>query len=325
MKTFYFLIGFVTQVTLATPVEVPRYFGSRSLKANVSELGLVEVLNYPRDWSAELTITQWPSPGIYPNLSDTTCETVRLQSQNYRTLPSLAQGRLIENVRGINPVRLKLNLAESFQPRNILSAVRAALSDSGINPTTLQLKNPIILKDVKFRIALTPSAITKLIGETQSLELTLSQQFRDGVLQLGGISGELAAMDLLCDLKAEEATIEAFVTATPSDNSASHLLMDVTKAQMLMTIFNEASTQFLNSDEKRDFGRNRILATSLVYEKFRETRDFDLKEAIQRLTHPRTGAPLRLSPEGLEDALTVPGTSATAYQATVKIEFKEVL
>lgn len=323
MKALLTLFFLLTQMAQAISVEVPNYFGNRPLKAAVSENGTVEVLNYPKTWLAQLQIVQWNRTGLYHDLSEMTCQTVRLQSKEYATLPPLARERLRESVRQATPVRIKMNLAENFQPRMILSAIRKALTNLGIDPLSLNLKNRMTLQDAKFRITISPSAITKNIGELRSVEMELSRQFRDGILQLGVMTGDFNAMDLLCDLKSEEATLEVELATAAAATAQATPIMEFAKAKRLMNLFVNATPRFSTGVQFQEFGKNRILATSLVYEYFQENRDFDLTLAIEKLTDPKTGIPLPMDDETLNDAITVFTTGTTTETATVSLNLVE--
>lgn len=302
----------------ATEVEIPAYFGEEALKASVSAEGIVEIKNYPTEWPARLELVQFSPAGIFPDLSEQTCKDIGTQTKQYPLLPPLARERVREIVRRSNPVLARMDVAERFQPHRLIPALRQALKATGQDPQTLVLKNRIAIQEVKFRVTVEPTAISRNIGEIHSVELALADQYREGIIRMGVMPADVAAMDLLCDLKSGKARIEVDVTAAQSDVSEARSILPPEKAKALVELFNEERARFSTGSHRADFGKNRIVATAMTLDHWKN--DFDLALVIERLTDPRTGFPLRFTEEALKEATTIIVTSAVPFKASAIIQ-----
>jgi hypothetical protein len=301
-------------------MEILHFFGTEALQVTIAADGQVRVNHYPETWKAVLTVVQFSTAALFKDLSEGTCRDVETQTRTMRDplTPPLMRERLFETLRKVNPIVLRLELAPLFSQGRILSGVREKLKSLGVELTTLNLENPIQWKDVRFSLVPSEGSIVQSVEDLKSLETSWSEQFREGVIHGGTATGQMTAIDLLCDLASKKTAVKADLKGIEANGRKTRPLLSADDAKEVSDLL--LGTKFEDGLERGAFGRNRILATEKVV-KFMDTKmplkfRSDLIEVVERLTNPQTGVPLRLNSTELQETMILLEAGSLSYEAS---------
>jgi len=316
LSMFNFAVG--NQRTL----EIPSYFGGNPLRVEIDGQGKVRVLSYPLQWDSSLSIIQFSNVGIFKDLSKDTCRIVESYAQKYQDplYPPLAKERIREVLRMTNPAIIQLEVAHSFQSNQILAAVREQLNELGLSPTTLSLENPIEWQHIEFGLELSEKAISRWVGRIKQLDAMWGELFAETIRRTGSATGELAALDLLCDLAHGNAVITVRLRGNQLNSSKKRLLVPMASGKKLLEDLRHVHEPFYPGVERNEFGRNRIVATQIVLKSLGKQgieveNSADLFLLVERLTEPRLGTPITFSDPELTDALMVMEKGDLSFEA----------
>lgn len=310
----------------AADYKIENYFGDSPLEFSLNE-GKVKVVSYPKMVSGKLDVLQYPTVGLYKDLSEASCAAVETQAKLYadRLIPPSAKERILEKVRKANPVVIKWDAAGRLQPDTILEAVRTHLREQSVPFGNLTLQNQIVLDKASFKITADNDGITRHIGALEDVEKAFGEKFAASIVKTGSATGETAVMDVLCDAKSGKVKLTVSVSGVETGAEKGRAVVDATVGKEMADSLWTYRDKFTAGDDRAEFGANRVRATALILSAAAKRglalEDKDLLFLVGALTDAQTGRPVSVEGQPIEKFVTVYEKGIFAFDATSSTRF----
>ncbi len=220
--------------SLRIGIAVPGVEGK--IAAHAAQNGDVSIDEYPTRFAGSVKLLTMTSPIFGRTLSDAVCDAVadRAALAVDDSFPADLRKLALENVRKDNSFSLEATVATFFGTSAFNDAAKAAAVAAGVQAQSYQVTNPLTGRSFEVSLELDGDAISRKIGDAESLTRQLKALLQTtGGLAMGKSQGEIGAADLVCDLRSGKARIVTRIVGSVATGNASEPLFEASVAQAL--------------------------------------------------------------------------------------------
>lgn len=287
--------------------------------AHVEPNGDVTIDEYPETFRGTLKILQMASPVFGRTLSDAACQavTARAELAADDSYPADLRRIAADNVRHDNSFTLEAAVVSFFGTPELTAAARAAAVAAGVNASSYQIVNPLAGERFAVSLDVAADATSRKIGDLETLTRQLSALLQTSAgLATGKSQGEIAAADLVCDLRAGNVTLNVDVTGTVARVPGIEPLFDVETGRR----FYHAMKAELADLSESLTAAQKLVAGGVAVVQAAATANAELDEqkiavVAAKLFDPRTGILEEVADGQIQEVLSAPRPGGERFEA----------